>query len=369
MNGVVTVAHVLEMHAAYRCRHAGVCCTENWAIPVDADRHAHLTRALETRQLQPEQTPAAWFDRQATPADGEPVIVGRVDRSCAFFEPRGGRLCAIHRQLGHNALPVACQHFPRVVVLDPRGLFVSLSHVCPTVGRLLTAECARPCRVVHEGAVLLPGLEWAGLDARDALPPQLSDGVLWDWEGVTAWEGLVLSALERDPPESAVARAASAAIAIESWRPDSGLRLSDALAGAFAASPIAARTLDIEALDARARQAAPGCRHHPAAPPDRQRVDDALVAPAWDRHAAIVSRYLAARMMATAVLHHATRAGMLADWLATAYSVLRTEAARHAAVAGRSIDADLLVAAAADADRLLVHRIDAARWVETYQRL
>jgi len=369
MNGVVTVAHVLAMHAGYRCRHAGVCCTEDWAIPVDADRHAHLTRALETRRLQPELPAAAWFERAGqSPAD-DPVVVGRVGSSCAFFEPARGRLCAIHRQLGHDALPVACQHFPRVVVLDPRGLFVSLSHVCPTAGRLLTSEVAGTFHLVHEGDVLVPGLEWAGLDAREALPPQISDGVLWDWEGLTAWERLVLTALERQMPEPAIAGALSAALTLEGWRPGSGHSLSDAVAAAFAAPSDSRLPLDIDELDARARNAAPESGRHPAAPPDRQRVDQALVAPAWDGLATLVSRYLAARVIASAVQHHSTRAGMLAGWLATAYSVLRTEAARHAAVAARRLDAELLVAAAADADRLLVHRIDAALWVRAYQRL
>jgi hypothetical protein len=109
--------------------------------------------------------------------------------------------------------------------------------------------------------------------------------------------------------------------------------------------------------------------HHPLAPPGRERADDELVAPVWERLSSVVSRYLAARATASAATHHSTRAGSLAAWLATAYAVLRTEAARHASRAGRTLDAGLLVAAAADADRLLVHRLDAARWVRAYQRL
>jgi hypothetical protein len=56
--------------------------------------------------------------------------------------------------------------------------------------------------------------------------------------------------------------------------------------------------------------------------------------------------------------------------IATAYAVLRVEAACQASRAGRVLDSELLVAAAADADRLLVHRTDAARLAEAlYQRL
>ena len=50
-----------------------------------------------------------------------------------------GNLCAIQRQMGHDQLPSACRHFPRVVVLDPRGTFITLSHVCPTAARMLIA--------------------------------------------------------------------------------------------------------------------------------------------------------------------------------------------------------------------------------------
>ena len=132
------------------------------------------------------------------------------------------------------------------------------------------------------------------------------------------------------------------------WRPPaSSQRVDDAL--------------DIDLLDALARQAVT----HPApalrAAVDRAAVDRELVAPGWDILSPLVSRYLAARSVANAVGYHAASAGVWAAALATAYAVLRAEAAHQAALAGRALDADLLIAAAADADRLLVHRVDAAR--------
>ncbi len=135
--------HVLRLHAGYRCRHAGVCCTEDWAIPVEAPIYRRLAQALESSALRPEHAGATYFEpAHGLPAD-EPVVTGRVGRDCAFFEPGRGRLCAIHEQLGHDHLPSACQHFPRVVTIDPRGVFVSLSHVCPTAGRLLREPMSR----------------------------------------------------------------------------------------------------------------------------------------------------------------------------------------------------------------------------------
>ena len=138
--------HVLRMHAGYRCRHSGVCCTEDWAIPVEAPIYRRLAQALESSALRPEHAGATYFEPAHGLPSHEPVVTGRVGRDCAFFEPGRGRLCAIHEQLGHDHLPSACQHFPRVVTIDPRGVFVSLSHVCPTAGRLLREPERRALR-------------------------------------------------------------------------------------------------------------------------------------------------------------------------------------------------------------------------------
>lgn len=354
--------HVLRVHAGYRCRHAGVCCTEDWAIPVEAPLHLHLSQALERSTLRPEHVGARYFESVAGLTDAA-VVTGRVSCDCAFFEPTRGRLCAIHRQLGHEHLPSACQHFPRVVTVDPRGIFVSLSHVCPTVGGLLLEPFDAPFALVHEGPVVTPGLEWTGLDARDALPPQVSAEVLWDWEALSAWELGVLGALAQPSPEIALSEIAVAAASLECWRPRRGEMLAAAVASAFTAARLERRPhhIDIGALDALARQSAPHALPAHAAPADRAQADRDLVAPAWPALAPLVSRYLAARSIANAVGYHAARAGVIAASIATAYAVLRTEAARQATSADRGLDAGLLVAAAADADRLLVHRIDAAR--------
>jgi hypothetical protein len=41
---------------------------------------------------------------------------------------------------------------------------------------------------------------WEGLDARDALPPLLQPGVLWDWDAWDAWECAVPGLLATDHP-------------------------------------------------------------------------------------------------------------------------------------------------------------------------
>ena len=342
-----------------------MCCTEDWAIPVEAPLYQRLTQALESSALRPEHASATFFE----PAHGldEPVVTGRVGRDCAFFEPGRGRLCAIHRQFGHDHLPSACQHFPRVVTIDPRGVFVSLSHVCPTVGRLLTEPLAAPFGLVHEGAVVTPGVLLAGLDARDALPPQVTPEILWDWDALACWERGILDLLERWSPERALSAVADAARHVERWRPGGDSTLAAAAEVAFAAAGLepSRRQIDIDLLDGLARQAAPHVLLANTAPFDRYAADEELVAPGWEGQRSIVNRYLAARTVANAIGYHAASARAWAASLDTVYAVLRTEAARQASRAGRVLDAKLLVAAAADADRLLVHRIDAARLAHT----
>lgn len=355
--------HVLRLHAGYQCAHAGVCCTEDWAIPVEARLHRQLLEALATSALQPEHRAATYFAPASPPSDLEPVVVGRVGCDCAFFEPAHGRLCSIHRQLGHGRLPSACQHFPRVVTIDPRGIFVSLSYVCPTAGRLLRTSMPAPFDLVHEGPVATPGLQWAGLDARESLPPQVSGRVLWDWEALTVWERGILDLLGRREPEHALAALADAALQIERWRPSQRDTLAAATATALRIADWEAelrdRRIDVDRIDAIARQATP----HASLPPPsgRRAIDAEKVEPAWSDLAPLVNRYLASRTMANAVGYHAGSARVWAATLDTAYSVLRVEAARQASDADRLLDVELLVAAAAAADRLLVHRVDPAR--------
>ena len=341
------------MHAGYRCRHAGVCCAEDWTIAVEPPVRRRLETALATGELRPERPAVRHF--ATAPAPGGHAVVAASGGACVFFEPGRGRLCAIHRTFGHPMLPSACQHFPRVVTIDPRGLFVSLSHVCPTAGRLLGHDCAAPFSVVHEGAVLGPVTAWEGLDARDALPPQVNDTALWDWDGLTAWERGVLAALAGGLPERALAAAARAAARVSRWRPGTG-RLARVVAEAFDDGPDGqGRPIDVARLDALARASAAGGVACPPQPAPGAGFDEA-----WRALAPQIARYLAARAIASAIAYHASTALVLARWLDTAYAVLRTEAVRRAGAGGCAVDAGLLAAAAADADRLLVHRIDAA---------
>ena len=184
-------AFCLNLHAGYLCRHAGACCTAGWAIPVDEPVYQQLKVHFGGR-------PDRLFATDGPLPDGAAAVVGvQQDGACVFFEPDRGNLCAVHRKLGPGLLPEACRQFPRVVLHDARGTFVSLSHFCPTAADLLRFPGAPAFEIVEAPRTLTLEGEVEGLDARDALPPLLRPGMLTDHEGYDAWERRAIDLLAR----------------------------------------------------------------------------------------------------------------------------------------------------------------------------
>ena len=147
----------------------------------------------------------------------------------------------IHRRAGASRLPSVCRHFPRVVVTDPRGASITLSHFCPTAADLLFA--GTPLAIVEAPPSLALDGEVEGLDATAVLPPLLSQGVLTDWEGYSAWEEAAV-ALFNDAeaePEQAVGSLERATDLACGWRPGRE-PLAAAMRRAFAASTIRGST-------------------------------------------------------------------------------------------------------------------------------
>ena len=181
-------AYCLRLHAAYRCQHAGACCTAGWAIPMEEPA---LTRVQ--RQFTGRANPLFLSDDA-----GQPAILARTPGGdCVFFERDGGNLCAIHRDMGPDSLPIACQHFPRVVLQRPRDTCISLSHFCPTAATLLRSPAADGFEIVAAPPSLSLDGRAEGLDARDTLPPLLRPGMLMDEDGYGAWERRCLEILGR----------------------------------------------------------------------------------------------------------------------------------------------------------------------------
>src|SRR5262249_8884552 len=165
--------------------------------------------------------------------------------ACTFLDGTNRR-CFIHGASGLHALPVTCRMFPRVVLHDARGTFISLSHFCPTAAALLF-EPSGDVAIVDAPAALADIRALDGLDARREWPPLLRPGVLMDLESYGAWERHALSTLTRggDSARDALAALADASARIAAWTPESG-ELRDDVHAAFhalggAAAPDAER--------------------------------------------------------------------------------------------------------------------------------
>ena len=207
-------AFCLSIHAQYRCRHSGACCTAGWPIPVERERVAML-RAVGV-------TPHAGAPATFVPSPGNAALL-TIARSgtgaCLFFDEDHGRLCTIHRDAGEALMPTACRNFPRVALRDGRGLFVTLSHHCPTAARLLLA--ASHISIVEAPPMLTLCGEVDGLDATAVLPPLLRPGMLTDLEGYGAWEREGIGILNHRGRSAvdALAVIRSATRAVVDWRP------------------------------------------------------------------------------------------------------------------------------------------------------
>ena len=126
--------------------------------------------------------------------------------------------------------------FPRSVLIDARGTFISLSHYCPTAASLLF-EPGPPAAIVDAPTTLADVGPLDGLDARGAWPPLVRRDVLMDLESYDAWERLGVELLTREAvaPAAALAALERAASDISSWRVSEGSllqRVGDAFATA-----------------------------------------------------------------------------------------------------------------------------------------
>jgi Fe-S-cluster containining protein len=215
----------------------GACCTALWPIPAEQP----LIDAVRAGRVPVSGAP---FET-ASAADGSrlSILATTVDGACVFFEPRTGRLCAIHRTVGPALLPSACRNFPRVALRDPRGVFVTLSHYCPTAARLLLLD--QDLAIVDAPARLTLDGDVEGLDATDVLPPLLRPGMLMSLDAYDIWEREAVATLNDRtlPPAEAVNAISMATATARDWRPGGG-QLCDAIEDAFA----------------RARKAAPSQR-------------------------------------------------------------------------------------------------------------
>lgn len=328
----------LNIHASYQCRHSGACCTAGWPIPVEPARRRTL---------------------------GTDVLLPQADGACRFYD-RQNRLCQVHREHGEAMLPTACFHFPRRALIDDRGVFVSLSHFCPTAARLLV-ETDGPLRIVESPPAFPTDRDYEGLDGRGVWPPLVKANLLFDLESFDEWERFALDALadERVVVANALHRLAAAAEDLRGWPPGDG-PLRDRV------RHLATRTWTPDELTQSWR------RYEPFA--DLQAyesvcalVTDGLVAPTlsrehrdrWQRGsrpsaipAHVARRYVAAKLFGSWAAYEAFGLRTMVAELVLADLVLRVEAMRGRADDRSQLDVDTLVRAVRAADWLLVHLVD-----------
>jgi Fe-S-cluster containining protein len=354
VTGSDPVAFCLSVHAGYRCRHSGACCTAGWPIPVEGP-------AFEAIQVH--------FGTRGTLRTGGPLPEGaaamlnlRDDGACVFFDADGGRLCRVHRELGRRHLPNACRQFPRVVLRDGRGTLISFSHYCPTAASMLAAP-DRIAIVPAPATIALDG-NAEGLDARDTLPPLLAPGMLMDLAGYEAWERRAIDILASGTLAAAPAIAAigDASRRIQDWRPGRGPLLA-AVDREFAIARAAEADEDLEADAARLAAAV-------ASVPDDLRpaaIDGDVerawseIATWWPRVDRTVRAYLAARVFGNWIAYHGRGLHAIVDYLRVCLSVLKLEAARQQARTASGDSASpwqTVTAALRNSDLLLVHLSD-----------
>jgi hypothetical protein len=331
----------LSHHANYRCRHAGACCTAGWNIPVDRSRQNAI---------------------------GVAVLVPGSDGACTYYDRASG-LCRIHRDHGPAVLPVSCQQFPRLSLLDRRGTFITLSHFCPTAAAALDSDV--PLTIVAAPPAFAPDAHYDGLDAREAWPPLLRPDAMFDLNSYSGWEAWMVTTLDQaSTADGALGRIAATAARLRQWRGDHGSFAewtNEVLATPAAASddsPRYAALCETEALRTIA-----GFGHGaPAAIFDEGEPRRAM-ASAWrDALSAecerIVCRYLASKAFASWSAYQGRGVRTLVAELYATLTVVRGHLMTLREQPRPKPERELVLEAIRRADLLLVHGIERERFTK-----
>jgi len=352
----------LSIHADYRCRHSGACCTADWDVPVEAPVYRSLNEALDAGRLTPASASQAGDPPLLVAADLPDEAAAMVARTpagdCVFYHRPSG-LCVVHRDVGEPMLPATCRHFPRLAVQDPRGTFVSLSHFCPTAAASLFREDV-PLEIV-EHPQAFPERDYDGLRvSADDWPPLLRPTMLADFEGYDAWERHMVARCGETAPgaEDVIATLYRDARVVRSTRLGDGGSIARAIA-ALPASGVSApvpETLDeclvsySEIMTAVPDDMRPG--------PDEAGLEAAYVEAVrreWPRWRAPLKRYVAAKAFASWTAYQGRGFLTIVRGLDAALALVRVEAARQCRDARRSLDETLLREAFRQADFSLNH--------------
>jgi hypothetical protein len=364
----------LDVHAPWRCRHTGACCSAGWAIPIEVPAFERITLRFHGRGNGP-----AFRTGGSLPAGVAAILQPRADGTCVFLESSEDRRCAIHRELGSGSLPIACRQFPRQALKDTRGAFVTLSHYCPTAAALLVDRPSIAIVPAPQNLHLDGDLE--GLDATDALPPLLTPDVLTDPDGYDAWERHALGFLAAHPgtADEALAAIDMATTELQRWRPGAGTLVS-AAAVAFAeprTQPVRSAFED-EIARVRLAIASVPADLAPPHPPALSTADWRHATAILQDHAIIVRAYLASRLFGNWIAYHAHGLDTIVKYLRVCLSVLKVETVRHGTasasasrhLASTAIDVrQRLIEAVRATDLLMVHLTDPRALVRRIEAL
>lgn len=275
---------------------------------------------------------------------------------CVFFDRRD-HLCIVHRDLGEEALPMTCRHFPRLAVVDRRGTFITLSNFCPTAASMLFRDV--PVRVVEHPPAFPPS-DYEGLIVEDdAFPPLLTPTMLMDLEGYTAWERHMVAAFADVDlvPDRTLATLARDARRLGRWKPG-GLTLAEAVA-ALPDEPVeAGPPASLERSLALHREVVAAMPEDLRPDSDDADLDEAYRT--WVREVmmdfrAPINRYLAAKAFASWSAYQGSGIATIVRGLEAALAVVRVESARESRNANHALDAALLLQAFRSADFALNH--------------
>ncbi|MEM6370678.1 MAG: YkgJ family cysteine cluster protein [Myxococcota bacterium] len=182
--GLQTRIKSLGFHADYACRGSGACCAGAWRVVAQPEVRTRLAAAFEAGRLRGSLNEALRSEPTLT---GDPLYILRSDGpgGCTFHK---GERCGIRTAVGVEAQPLGCRVFPRVVVKQPRGRFVSLSHFCPTAAGLLFKTDRAEGRPIQGPRAFPASDALEGHDARDHLPPLVAPNRPTSWSLFELWE-------------------------------------------------------------------------------------------------------------------------------------------------------------------------------------
>jgi len=358
----VMAVYSLSIHADYRCRHSGACCTADWDVPVELPLYKTLDEALSSGRVapagRPDENTAVLIVEDQLPDETAAMVARTATGDCVFYHRNSG-LCVIHRDLGEPMLPATCRHFPRLAVRDGRGTFISLTHYCPTAVASLFRDDV-PIEIIQDPPAF-PDADYEGLVVTsEDWPPLLRPDRLADAQSYNAWERHMVArcADESLSAESVIATLERDARIVRRVTPATSAAIVNAIeqlppGGVSAPVPEA---LDISlAHYLEVLKAVPDEWRPDADTRDLRECYRRHVAVEWTAFDAPLRRYLAAKAFASWTAYQGRGFLTIVRGLDAALALVRVEAARRCRDTNRALNADLLREAIRQSDFALNH--------------